>query len=205
MDDLSTRDRLVFAAMKLFGEKGYLSTSVQDILREAGANAGSLYHAFPTKQDVLVAVLDLYRQGIEPMLLAPAWEGVDDPIEKIFALLASYRLALEMSDCLYGCPIGSIALELHEPDPPVRELLSINFTQWVGHVEGCLVAAGERLPADLDRRMVAILVLNVMEGGVMQSRTHRTLEAFDASVAGLRDYLTRLEQAANPRNGGEAR
>lgn len=196
MDEVPTRDRLVFAAMKLFGEKGYLSTSVQDILREAGANAGSLYHAFPTKQDVLVAVLDLYRQGIEPMLLAPAWEGVDDPIARIFALLASYRGMLEASDCLYGCPIGSIALELHEPDPPVRELLSTNFTQWVGHVERCLIEAGDRLPADLDRHMVAILVLNVMEGGVMQSRTHRSLEAFDASVAGLRDYLTRLEQAA---------
>ena len=53
----STADRLVFAAMKLFLEKGYGSTSVQDILREAKANAGSLYHAFPTKQDVLLAVL----------------------------------------------------------------------------------------------------------------------------------------------------
>jgi TetR/AcrR family transcriptional regulator, transcriptional repressor for nem operon len=196
MEDLPTRDRLVFAAMKLFGEKGYLSTSVQDILREAGANAGSLYHAFPTKQDVLVAVLDLYRQGIEPMLLAPAWAGVDDPIEKIFALLASYRHALEISDCLYGCPIGSIALELHEPDPPVRHLLSLNFMQWVGHVERCLVEAGPRLPSDLDRHVLAILVLNVMEGGVMQARTHRDLETFDASVAGLRDYITRLELAA---------
>src|SRR5205809_3140826 len=127
MDELPTRDRLVFAAMKLFGEKGYLSTWMQDILREAGANAGSLYHAFPTKQHLLVAVLDLYRTGIEPMLLQPAWAGVEDPIERIFALLASYRHALEVSDCLYGCPIGSIALELHEPDPPVRELLSVNF------------------------------------------------------------------------------
>jgi TetR/AcrR family transcriptional regulator, transcriptional repressor for nem operon len=201
MEDLPTRDRLVFAALKLFGEKGYLSTSIQDILREAGANAGSLYHAFPTKQDVLIAVLDLYRQGIEPMLLAPAWDGVDDPIEKVFALLARYRGMLEATDCLYGCPIGSIALELHEPDPPVRELLSLNFTQWVGHIERCLDEAGDRLPADLDRRMVAILVLNVMEGGVMQSRTHRTLEAFDASVAGLRDYLTRLQQAASTTGG----
>jgi AcrR family transcriptional regulator len=199
MDELPTRDRLVIAAMKLFGEKGYLSTSVQDILREANANAGSLYHAFPTKQDVLVAVLDLYRQGIEPMLLAPAWAGVDDPIERIFALLARYRGLLEASDCLYGCPIGSIALELHEPDPPVRELLSVNFSQWVAHVERCLVEAGDRLPADLDRHMVATLVLNVMEGGVMQSRTHRTLDAFDASVAGLRDYLNRLQAAASPK------
>ena len=204
MDELPTRDRLVFAAMKLFGEKGYLSTSVQDILREAGANAGSLYHAFPTKQDVLVAVLDMYRRGIEPMLLMPAWEGVDDPIEKIFALLASYRHALDISDCMYGCPIGSIALELHEPDPPVRELLSVNFHGWVGHVERCLVEAGERLPADLDRHQTAILVLNVMEGGVMQSRTHRTLDAFDASVAGLRDYINRLEQAASAGRVGAA-
>jgi AcrR family transcriptional regulator len=197
MDELPTRDRLVFAAMKLFGEKGYLSTSVQDILREADANAGSMYHAFPTKQDLLVAVLDLYRQGIEPMLLAPAWEGVEDPIERVFALLAGYRRALELSDCLYGCPIGSIALELHEPDPPVRALLSANFHGWVDHVERCLVEAGDRLPADLDRRQTAILGLNVMEGGVMQSRTHRSLEAFDASVAGLRDYIDRLEQAAS--------
>ena len=205
MTELSTRDRLIFSAMKLFGEKGYLSTSVQDILREAGANAGSLYHAFPTKQDVLVAVLDMYRQGIVPMLLMPAWEGISDPIEKIFALLASYRHALDVSDCLYGCPIGSIALELHEPDPPVRELLSVNFHGWVSHVEACLVEAGDRLPEDVDRHILAILVLNVMEGGVMQSRTHRTLDAFDASVAGLRDYITRLEQAASAgRNPGAA-
>jgi len=197
MDDVPTRHRLVFAAMKLFGEKGYLSTSVQDILREAGANAGSLYHAFPTKQDVLIAVLDLYRQGIEPMLLQPAWEGVSDPIERIFALLAAYRGMLEGTDCLYGCPIGSIALELHEPDPPVRELLSVNFDGWVTHVERCFVAAGDRLPADLDRHQLAVFTLTTMEGGVMQSRTHRTLDAFDASVAGLRDYVDRLEQAAS--------
>ncbi len=204
MDELPTRDRLVFAAMKLFGEKGYLSTSVQDILREAGANAGSLYHFFPTKQDVLVAVLDMYRVGIEPMLLQPAWAGVDDPIERVFALLASYRHALEISECLYGCPIGSIALELHEPDPPVRELLSVNFEGWVRHVEGCYVAAGDRLPSDVDRHMLAVLTLNVMEGGVMQARTHRDLETFDTSVAGLRDYVRRLEQAASARRNDNA-
>lgn len=192
----STADRLVFAAMKLFLEKGYGSTSVQDILREAGANAGSLYHAFPTKQDVLLAVLDLYRQGIGPMLLAPAWEGVEDPIERIFALLASYRRALEGTECVYGCPIGSLALELHEPDPPVRLLLAANFDGWVSAVQGCLDAAGDRLPPGTDTRALGQFVLTVMEGGVMQARTHRTLEPFDASVAGLRDYLDRLQADA---------
>ena len=204
MTDLPTRDRLIFSAMKLFGEKGYLSTSVQDILREAGANAGSMYHAFPTKQDLLLAVLEMYRIGIEPMLLMPAWEGIDDPIDRVFALLARYRGLLEQTDCLYGCPIGSIALELHEPDPPVRELLAVNFDGWVNHIEACLVQAGDRLPADLDRHQLAIFVLTTMEGGVMQSRTHRTLAAFDASVAGLRDYINRLEQAASTGRSNDA-
>ena len=192
----STRERLVFTALRLFGEKGFLSTSIADILREAGANSGSLYHFFPTKQDLLIAVLQTYRDGIEPMLLAPAWEGVADPIERVFALLARYRMALEMTACTYGCPIGSLALELHEPDPPVRDLLAVNFDGWVRHVGDCFEAARARLPADADPQKLARLTLTVMEGGVMQSRTYRTLETFDTGVELLRDYLTRLEQAA---------
>jgi len=106
--------------MDLFGRKGYQSTSIADILLAAGAHSGSLYHFFPTKQDLLLAVLEQYRDGIEPMLLAPAWKDVSDPIERVFALLAAYRRALELTDCTYGCPIGSLALEIHEPDPPGR-------------------------------------------------------------------------------------
>jgi TetR/AcrR family transcriptional regulator, transcriptional repressor for nem operon len=192
----STRDRLVFTALQLFGEKGYGSTSIADILKAADANSGSLYHFFPTKQDLLVAVLETYRDGIEPMLLAPAWEGVADPIERVFALLARYRQALEMTACVYGCPIGSLALEIHEPDPPVREMLAINFEGWVKHVRGCFDAAKDRLPSDIDTEKLARLTLTVMEGGVMQSRTYRTLDAFDSGVEMLRDYVDRLVEAA---------
>lgn len=192
-----TRDRLVNTAMRLFWEKGYGATSVSEILHAAEANSGSLYHFFPTKQDLLVAVLQAYQAGIAPMLLAPAWEGVSDPIEKVFALLGKYRELLIQTDCFYGCPIGSLALEIHEPDPEIRTLLADNFDGWAGHVERCLEEAGERLPAKLDRRALGQFILTVMEGGVMQSRTHRTIEAYDAGVAALRDYLTLLETAAS--------
>lgn len=191
-----TKDRLVFTALQLFSEKGYESTSVADILKGAKANSGSLYHFFPTKQDLLLEVLRRYRDGIHPMLLQPAWKGVTDPIERVFALLAAYRKSLERTECTYGCPIGSLALEIHEPDPAVRELLAINFDGWVAAVEGCFAEAGDRLPADPDRHALAVLTLNVMEGGVMQSRTYRDLKTFDISVAMLRDYIARLEHEA---------
>ena len=129
-----TRQRIIHAAMELFWLKGYASTSIADILSRSQVNSGSLYYFFPGKQDVLIAVLEAYRDGICPMLLEPAWGDVDDPVEKVFALLAQYRRLIVETECEYGCPIGSLALELHEPDPAVRELLAANFTGWVDAV-----------------------------------------------------------------------
>ena len=196
MEDDSTRERLIGAALKLFGEKGYQSTSVADVQRESDCHSGSFYHFFPTKQDLLLAVLERYRTGIVPMLIEPAWTNVHDPVERVFALLARYRLLLDMSHCAYGCPIGSLALELHEPDPAVRQLLAGNFSGWIDQVENCLLEARRDLGRDLDTRRTASFVLTVMEGAVMQARTYRDLRPFDAAVATLRDYFNLLRRAA---------
>ena len=45
---LTTSEHFIDVAMRLFWEKGYGATSNADILHGAGANAGSLYHCFPT-------------------------------------------------------------------------------------------------------------------------------------------------------------
>ena len=194
---MDTRTRIVVAAMELFALKGFNSTSVADILSRSQVNSGSLYHFFPGKQDVLIAVLEAYRDGIHEMLLAPAWQGVDDPIDRIFALLDAYRGMIVQTDTLYGCPIGSLALELHEPDPEVRDLLAANFSAWTDAVETCLDSAGGRLPRDLDRRGLAEFVLTTMEGAVMQARTYRDVGHFDRAIGNLRTYFAMLGVTAS--------
>jgi hypothetical protein len=67
----------------------------------------------------------------------------------------------------------------------VRELLSANFLGWVQHIQACLNAARHRLPRAIDTHQLAVFILTTMEGGVMQARTHRSLAAFDASIASL--------------------
>ncbi len=169
---------------------------------------GSLYHYFPGKQDVLLAVLQMYLGGIQPMLLEPAWRGVDDSIERIFALLAAYRRALVSTHATYGCPIGSLALELHEPDEPVRKLLAATFDGWINAIEACFVDAGARLPPSIDRHALAVFALTTMEEGVMLARTTRDIGPFDASVRMLRDYVDRLATpSSSPRKsiGSRAR
>ncbi len=189
---LDTRTRIVLAAMELFAQKGYHATSMSELFSRADVHTGSVYHFFPGKQDVLLAVLAAYRDGIGPMLLEPAWAGEDDPIERVFALLARYRELIEHSECTYGCPIGSISLELHEPDPAVRELLAANFSAWAAAVKEQLDAAGARIPPDVDRAALAEFALTTMEGAVMLTRTHRDVGYFDRAIEQLRDCFDRL-------------
>jgi len=195
-----TRQRIVMTAMELFWEKGFQSTSIADILSRTQVHSGSLYHFFPGKQDVLAAVLEAYRDGIEEWLLKPAWSGVDDPVERVFALLNGYRTQLVTTDCTYGCPIGNLALELSEPDPKIRELLAVNFANWTTAIERCLDAAGDRLPRELDKRRLAEFTLTVMEGAIMQARTYRDIASFDRNVAVLREHFDLLTDTARQEN-----
>lgn len=188
----TTRDRIVQAAIELFWRKGYGSTSIADILETAKVNSGSLYYFFKGKQELLVAVLEAYRDGIGPMLLEPAWGEVEDPVEKVFALLGTYRRLLVETDHSYGCPIGSLALELHEPDPEVRELIAANFAAWTEAVRGCLEQAG--IARSTDTKALAELVLTVMEGAVMQTRTYRDIGYYDRAVDQLRRYIDCLNR-----------
>lgn len=195
----SPRDKIIHAAMELFWLKGFQSTSIADLLSRTQLNSGSLYHIFPSKQHVLIGVLEAYRDGIGVNLLQPAWGAVEDPIEKIFALLAFYRTALAETDCTYGCPIGSLALELHEPDPDVRALLAENFRNWARAVEACLDAVVDQLPTGTDREALSNFVLITMEGAVMLARTFRDLQYFDQATAQLRAHFSMLANRVEAR------
>lgn len=188
----STRDRLIQTAMGLFHSQGYQATGIAQILKQADVNSGSLYYFFPTKEDLLLAVLTQYKQMLHPQLLDPIWSRIDDPIERIFGLLDGYRGMLVATDCSYGCPIGNLALEVGQSLEKARRLLAENFQGWREAVRDCLRAGAGRLPADLDLDQMATFVLTVMEGAVMQSRTERSLKPFDDSVTQLRDYFDRL-------------
>lgn len=187
-----TRERLIEAARELFARNGYGSTGLAGISRAAGARPGSLYYFFPTKEDLLAAVLERYKQLLWPEVLQPVWERVDDPIERVFGLLAGYRQMLVATGFSHGCPIGNLAIELCESHPHARALIAENFDNWRKAVADCFRAAADRLPEGVDADALAVFVLTTMEGAVMLARAYRNLDAYDAAITHLRDYVERL-------------
>jgi TetR/AcrR family transcriptional regulator, transcriptional repressor for nem operon len=188
----STRDRLVEAARTLFWKHGYASTGIAQILKETDAKSGSLYYFFPTKEDLLLAVLEWYRENLWAQVIQPVFDRVTDPIERIFGVLDAYRRGLLLTNYQHGCPIGNLSLELADSHPAARELLAVNFTGWRKVIEQCLTEAADRMPESLDREQLALFVLTTMEGAVMLARAYKHIEPYDAAVTQLRDYFDRL-------------
>jgi TetR/AcrR family transcriptional regulator, transcriptional repressor for nem operon len=201
--ETDTRERILEAARLLFLKHGYTATGIAQIVGEARAKHGSLYYFFPTKEDLLLAVLERYKELLWPLVIQPVFDRVADPIERIFGVLDGYRRMLLATSFNQGCPIGNLALEMSEASPGARKLIAENFTNWKKAIEQCLDDAADRLPEDVDRQSLASFVLTVMEGGMMLSRAYKSIEPFEPSVVRLRDYFDRLLAAGTDWNAAE--
>ena len=187
-----TRDRLIESARYLFWERGFAGTSMADLLGHAGVNSGSFYHFFESKEALLREVLQTYLGGLRPMIVDPAFAQTEEPVARIFAILAGYRERVVQTDCKYGCPIGRLALEIDPENRPAHQLIAENFQGWIGAVRECIEQMKPSLPEEADAEALATYVLAVMEGGVMLSRSYRSVEPFDRSVAQLREHFRLL-------------
>lgn len=188
----TTKDRLIDSARYLFWERGYAGTSMADLLNHAGVNSGSFYHFFESKEALLRAVLETYLRALRPMIVEPAFARADEPIARIFAILAGYRERILQTECKYGCPLGRLALEIDPENRPAHNLIAENFQGWIAAVRECIERIRDELPKGTDPEALATYVLAVMEGGVMLSRSYGTVEAFDRSIAQLREHFRLL-------------
>jgi TetR/AcrR family transcriptional repressor of nem operon len=200
-----TRQRIIESALYLFWLQGYTATGIAEILERSAANAGSFYHFFKTKEELLLAVLELYLRTLDPVVVNPVALRLQDPIDRVFGILEFYRGNLLATGCTYGCPIGRLALEIPEEQFRVHKRLADNFDGWTSAVQAFLEAARDRLPAKTNLKTLSKFVLTVMEGGVMQSRAQREIAPFDASVEHLRGYFQLLESQRKREDSEEVR
>jgi len=189
---LSTRDRLIESARYLFWERGFAGTSMADLLEHSKVNSGSFYHFFESKEALLREVLNGYLNLLRPMVIDPAFALADEPVERIFAILAGYRERILATNCQYGCPLGRLALEIDPENRPAHKLIADNFQGWIGAIRECVDQLGDRLPKGTDPEALATYVLVVMEGGVMLSRSYGAVGPFDRAVQQLREHFRLL-------------
>lgn len=85
-DKSGKRKQIVEAAFKLFKENGFYATGVDLIMRQANVSKRTMYIYFPTKKELIVAVLDHYRLDYERHVTQLLSSTDMDSREKILAI-----------------------------------------------------------------------------------------------------------------------
>ncbi|MDT8389927.1 MAG: TetR/AcrR family transcriptional regulator [Lentisphaeria bacterium] len=186
----TTRDRLIDAAYELARRKGFDRTSIAEVMEAADVGKGSLYHHFPDKDSLGLAVLERDREVFMAMIdgclaASTPLEGLD----RFFTTaLEKHREARFVGGCLWG----NTALEMSDSNPAYARLVTAVFDEWIGKIADTIRTAQDTgvirddFPAvDLARSVVATI-----EGGIMLSRLTKEEAPLRASLASLRAMLT---------------
>jgi AcrR family transcriptional regulator len=187
-----TKERILESSGELFRRQGYMGTGVKQILAEAGAPFGSLYHHFPGGKAELGAEA-VRRSGFLYGLLLGEFAGPEVELARgIRDFFAGAAATLVETDYADACPIATVALETSSTDEELRQACADVFSAWIEG--GTERFAMEGIPRDRARVLV-IQMLAALEGAFVLSRALRSTEpvelAGEASVAAIRAVLDR--------------
>ncbi|MFI2332033.1 TetR/AcrR family transcriptional regulator [Nocardia rhamnosiphila] len=185
----STRDRLITATAELLRTRGYSGTGVKQITVSAGVPMGSLYHHFPGgKPELAAAALraagTAYGELI-PLLLTP-YPDLRDALPAAFAAAAEQ---IEQTGWINMCPVGTVAGEIADAEPALREVLAEIIGDWI--TGGTEYVAERGLPPDTARELI-LGIVTALEGAFVLSRTLRSTEPLLAAGRAMSARLAEL-------------
>jgi len=138
------REQIVKAATKLFSERGYYLTTIQDIAREAGISVGLIYQYFKDKDDVLFLTLQLVLETYEKVIPA-ALEGAEHPLQRLCLAIGAYcRVVDRLRDATVLTYRSTKSLRADR-----RSFIKAGETRTNRLLEGCLracIVAGHMRP-----------------------------------------------------------
>ena len=173
----STRERILDATGDLYARQGMTGTGIKQILANAEAPFGSLYHHFPGGKDELTAE-SIRRAGDHYAALVGAkLTESPDLVANVRAAFRGAGQTLVDTDYADACPIETIALEVASTNEPLRLVTAAVFDSWIGSLTALLTAEGVRpKPA----RALAQVILSSLEGAFVLARTARDTTALTA-------------------------
>src|SRR5205823_3500458 len=155
-----TRRQLIDVATRLFAEQGYEDTSTEQVLRDAGASRGSLYHHFDGKDRLFEAVVEHVEEGVVERLMTVVSRH-RDPVKILRAGCAQWIALVEAGHTVRGACDGLEAIVAIEESAPHAMVLDLMMPGLDGH--GVLRTMRERDMAAETRVLVLTCKLHAGE------------------------------------------
>ncbi|HEY5077969.1 MAG TPA: TetR/AcrR family transcriptional regulator [Acidimicrobiia bacterium] len=174
----NTKSRILDATAELFMRYGYTGTGLKQIVADANAPFGSLYHHFPGgKQELGVEVI--HRSGAMYLeLVGGVVDAAPDILSGVRDCFEGAAEVLRATDYADACPIETVALEVASTNEPLREATAQVFESWIVGAFARFQGTGIDEQA---ARELSITLIALLEGAFVLCRASRTTEALEAA------------------------
>lgn len=178
--------------MTMLLERGYHDLGIQALLEATGVPKGSFYHHFASKEEFGLECLDLYMDEVHRGLDQCLGNTGQPPLQRIRSFFDGVREKYREEGYL-GCLLGGLGQELSGVSEVFRARVEGCFTAIAERMAVCLNEARSQgdLPAEVDPRAMADVLVNCWEGAALRCRLLRD----PAPLAAMLDFYF---QAASP-------
>jgi len=192
----ATQQMIVARAAQLFNRQGYFGSSIEDLMNETGLKKGGIYNHFRSKDELALAAFDY---AVEVIWQCVEEEMKDRPnqVDRLQGMLAAYQRLIEDPPIKGGCPVLNTAVESDDTHPALRERARGALTRWRTWIQRRVargIEAGEVRP-EVDGDLLATLLISMIEGAIMMSKTYDDPVHIRRAVQYLSDYLEREVRA----------
>jgi AcrR family transcriptional regulator len=159
------RERLVAAARRVLYEHGVEKTTLADIAATADVPLGNVYYYFKTKDALVAAVIESYRQSYGE--LSAELDQQDGPAGRLKALIGALTSQRDQL-ASYGCPVGSLSSELDKREDALRADAGAILAELIDWAEVQFRAMGRA-----DAHELAVALIAAYEGIALLAATLR--------------------------------
>ena len=182
--------------------KGFKAASLTDILSGTSLTKGALYHHFPNKQAMGLALLDSIESSVDQYWLEPL-KVCEDPIEALQMTLAGAVQQLTHEELTLGCPLNNLAQEMSSLDESFRLRVAEIYMKWQEGVEQALLRGQAQgvVNQELDATAAAAFYVAALAGGRGLAKTTRSTEVMQHCVSSINWYLESLRTNLQQKTG----
>ena len=190
-----TRQKLLESAFSEIHRNGFQAASISQILADTQLTKGALYHHFPDKKALGLAVIEeVIRPSLAMMMFAPL-QNTDTPLAVFQALLRAKAEIEEPYLVVLGCPLNNLIQEMSPVDETFRLQLNALFKEWVAVIADAL-KRGQRsgeVHAGVETEETAFFIVSSLEGCIGMSKNTQSFASFRGCLTQLGRYLATLK------------
>lgn len=192
---MNLKEKIVHESLKLFSLKGFLSTSIHDILDAADTSKGGFYNHFSSKEDLFFQVLDEASRIWREKNLA-GLDEIDNPAQKLTVLLNNYkdRYLKDAHNFPGGCVFVTLSAELNNQRPHLSKEIEKGFMGLKRLIKRLLEQGKESgdIKNDVNTDLVTEVLFNGMLGASLSYGVNKSKKSLDQSIVSLINYFEQL-------------